>query len=187
MADDGSQPARATKLDRVTPTLRALDERLTEHEMTTGCFANRPRAASRAITRHDDAGLKPPDLRVSQLSVLIAFSLGKSEFTIIQAAEGLGMDRSALSRNLDPLARQGPVELGPEAGHRACHVNITEAGTAGARRCRPRRGRPRGSGWPAGSTGLGQQRFCPNRSSSISAGARAAQECRQPQAAEANG
>ncbi len=86
-------------------------------EMAGACFANRLRSAARAITRHYDAALKPLDLRVSQLS-------------IIELAGGLGMDRSTLSRNFDPLERRALVALSPEARHRARKVELTEAGAA---------------------------------------------------------
>jgi DNA-binding MarR family transcriptional regulator len=99
-----------------------------DEEMATVCFANRLRAASRAISRHYDAALKPLDLKVSQLSVLTAVSLGQGQLTIIELAERLGMDRSTLSRNFDPLVRRGLVLLGPEERHRARRVALTEAG-----------------------------------------------------------
>jgi DNA-binding MarR family transcriptional regulator len=101
-----------------------------EEEMATACFANRLRSASRAISRHYDAALKPLDLKVSQLSVLTAVSLGQGQLTIIEMAERLGMDRSTLSRNFDPLVRRGLVLLGPEERHRARRVTLTEAGAS---------------------------------------------------------
>ncbi len=101
-----------------------------EEEMIATCFANRLRTASRAITHHYDAALKPVDLRVSQLSVLTAVSAANGNLTIIEVAERLGMDRSTLSRNLDPLVRRGLVFVGPEARHRARRVSLTQAGEA---------------------------------------------------------
>jgi DNA-binding MarR family transcriptional regulator len=101
-----------------------------EDEMATTCFANRLRSAARAITRHYDAALKPLDLKVSQLGVLVAVSRGGGGLTIIELAEHLAMDRSTLSRNFDPLVRRGLVELGPEGRHRARHVTVTDTGAA---------------------------------------------------------
>ena len=101
-----------------------------EEEIATGCFANRLRAASRAISRHYDSVLKPLDLKISQLSVLTAVSLGGGDLTIVDMAQQLGMDRSTLSRNFDPLERRGLVVLGPEARHRARRVALTDAGRA---------------------------------------------------------
>jgi DNA-binding MarR family transcriptional regulator len=109
-----------------------------EDEMATKCFANRLRSASRAITRHYDAALKPLDLKVSQLGVLVAVSRGGGGLTIVELAEHLAMDRSTLSRNFDPLARRGLVELGPEGRHRARHVTLTDAGAALVQAAYPR-------------------------------------------------
>ena len=99
-----------------------------EEEMATACFANRLRTASRAISRHYDAVLKPLDLKISQLTVLTAVSLGAGTLTIVEMAEQLGMDRSTLSRNLDPLERRGLVIVGPEARHRARRIELTPSG-----------------------------------------------------------
>jgi DNA-binding MarR family transcriptional regulator len=99
-------------------------------EIASSCFATRLRTASRVISRHYDAALKPLDLKGSQLSVLVAASLGQGELTIIEMAERLCMDRSTLSRNLDPLVRRGLIEIGPEARHRARRVSLTNAGAA---------------------------------------------------------
>ncbi len=98
--------------------------------MATACYANRLRSAARAITRRYDAVLKPLDVRISQLSVLVAINLGDGALTIVDIANKLGMDRSTLSRNLDPLVRRGLVELGPEARHRARHATLTPDGRA---------------------------------------------------------
>ena len=106
-------------------------------DMAEGCFANRLRRAARAISRHYDAALKPLDLKVSQLSVLTAAHLSGGALTIVDVAERLGMDRSTLSRNLDPLERRGLVALGPEERHRARRVAITEEGDALLRRAYP--------------------------------------------------
>jgi DNA-binding MarR family transcriptional regulator len=99
-----------------------------EDEIATTCFASRLRAASRAITRHYDAALKPLDLKISQLNVLVAASCGHGDLTIVELADRLCMDRSTLSRNFDPLERRSLVALGAEGRHRARHVTLTEAG-----------------------------------------------------------
>jgi DNA-binding MarR family transcriptional regulator len=102
--------------------------RIIEEELAAECYCNRLRAASRAMTRHYDAALKKLDLKVSQLGVLAAVSLGEGERTIIEIADSLAMDRSTLSRNFDPLERRGLLVLGPEERHRARKVALTEAG-----------------------------------------------------------
>jgi DNA-binding MarR family transcriptional regulator len=99
-------------------------------DMAEVCYANRLRRAARAISRHYDAALKPLDLKVSQLCVLAAAQKSAGSMTIVDLAETLGMDRSTLSRNLDPLERRGLVALGPEERHRARRVAITAPGEA---------------------------------------------------------
>ena len=99
-------------------------------EIAESCFANRLRTASRAISRHYDAVLKPLDLKVSQLSVLAAASMSDGQLTIVELANSLGMDRSTLSRNFSPLERRGFIQLGPEERHRARRVALTPNGTA---------------------------------------------------------
>lgn len=99
-------------------------------DLADGCYANRLRAAARAISRHYDATLRPLDLKISQLSVLVAASISDGHLTIAGLAERLAMDRSTLSRNFDPLERRGLVALGPETRHRARHVHITAQGAA---------------------------------------------------------
>jgi DNA-binding MarR family transcriptional regulator len=99
-------------------------------DMAEACFANRLRRAARAISRYYDAALKPVDLKVSQLCVLAAAQKSGGALTIVNLAENLGMDRSTLSRNLDPLERRGLIALGPEERHRARRVGITPSGEA---------------------------------------------------------
>ncbi len=106
-------------------------------EMAEACFANRLRATARAITRYYDSTMKPLDLRVSQLSVLAAVSVGKGALTIVELASQLGMDRSTLSRNFDPLERRGLVSLGAEARYRARKVMLTDAGAEMLERAYP--------------------------------------------------
>lgn len=101
-----------------------------EEEIHASCFASRLRAAARAVSRHYDAALKPLDLKASQLNVLVAVSLGGGALTIVELAEKLCMDRSTLSRNIDPLERRGLLEVGPEGRHRARLVTLTAAGKA---------------------------------------------------------
>jgi DNA-binding MarR family transcriptional regulator len=107
---------------------RVIQQQEWSFEMAHACYANRLRAASRTITRIYDSLLKPLDLKLSQVSVLVAVSLAQGELTIIGLADRLGMDRSTLSRNFDPLERRGLVVLGAEERHRARRVTLTQAG-----------------------------------------------------------
>lgn len=94
------------------------------------CMATRSRIAARKLSRAYDDALKPVNLRVTQFAVLVAAQSSDGRQTITDLAEFLGLERSGLSRNLDPLERRGLVSLGPEKQHRARHVGITPAGRA---------------------------------------------------------
>ena len=63
----------------------------------------------------------------SQFTILTAFALmGKT--TVTQMSEGLGMDRTTLSRNLKPLLAAGLVKEVEGADKRTRQVMLSEAG-----------------------------------------------------------
>lgn len=94
------------------------------------CMASRARLAARSLSRTYDDALRPANLKVSQMAVLVAASLSDGRYTISELADAMGLERSSLSRNLDPLERRGLVEVGPETQHRARHVSLTARGRA---------------------------------------------------------
>jgi DNA-binding MarR family transcriptional regulator len=93
-------------------------------------MATRSRIAARTLSRAYDEALRPVDLKITQLAVLVAASLSDGRQTITDLADALGLERSSLSRNLDLLERRGLVALGPETQHRARHVSLTPEGRA---------------------------------------------------------
>ncbi len=99
-------------------------------EIPSLCLATNARIAARALTRAYDGALRPHGLRITQFSVLVAASVTEGRATITEIAAALGLDRSTLSRSLDPLERDGLIRLGPETRHRARHVHLTETGRA---------------------------------------------------------
>jgi DNA-binding MarR family transcriptional regulator len=101
------------------------------------CLATRSRIAARRLSRIYDEALRPVDLKVTQFAVLVAASMSNGTLTITELADSLALDRSSLSRNLDPLERRGLVVLGPETHHRARHVGITADGRALLAEARP--------------------------------------------------
>lgn len=96
-------------------------------DMRDACTCFRLRHATRIVTRAYDEALRPVGLRSGQFSILAALS-AVDEPSISDLAEGLGMDRTTLSRNLRPLDRDGLVALTPETAARARTVRLTEAG-----------------------------------------------------------
>jgi DNA-binding MarR family transcriptional regulator len=96
-------------------------------DMRDACTCFRLRHASRIVTRAFDEALRPVGLRSGQFSILAALS-AVDEPSISDLAEGLGMDRTTLSRNLQPLEREGLIALTPETAARARTVRLTAAG-----------------------------------------------------------
>jgi DNA-binding MarR family transcriptional regulator len=71
------------------------------------CLAARRRA--RAITRHFDRFLRPYDLRSTQFSVLAALAL-RGPTVRGRLADGLGLERTTLTRSATRLELQGWIE-----------------------------------------------------------------------------
>lgn len=91
------------------------------------CACGRLRRATRALTQLYDDAMEPSGLRVTQFSVLRTLHReGATRMTTL--ASSLLLDRTALSRNLDPLLERGlvAVEVGEDARTRAIH--LTPAG-----------------------------------------------------------
>lgn len=89
------------------------------------CLAARRRA--RTITRHFDAFLRPHGLRSTQFSILAALAqrgpTGRSRL-----AEGLGLERTTLTRSAATLTRQGWIETLGTDDARERPLALTEAG-----------------------------------------------------------
>ena len=91
------------------------------------CTCNRLRRASRAMTQLYDDALAPSGLRVTQFALLGALA-GSGRRTISALAGALLLDRTALSRNLDPLIERAWVEVTAGADARTREVALTAAG-----------------------------------------------------------
>ncbi len=68
------------------------------------------RRSARLVTQAFDQALSPVGLKVTQFSLLISFMLAPDS-NLAQLAQGLGMDRTTLSRNLRVLERKGLVAM----------------------------------------------------------------------------
>jgi DNA-binding MarR family transcriptional regulator len=76
------------------------------------CTCMRVRQASRVLTKIYDAELRSTGLQESQVSVLVAIAqFGEGGATIGSLAEVLKMDRTTLTRNLQPLEKGGLVQV----------------------------------------------------------------------------
>jgi DNA-binding MarR family transcriptional regulator len=92
-----------------------------------GCTCSRLRRATRAITQLYDDALAPSGLRVTQFSLLRNLEReGPSRMS--ELAEKLLLDRTALTRTLEPLLAAGYVEVTRGRDARTRDVSITRTG-----------------------------------------------------------
>lgn len=93
------------------------------------CTVYRLRMAARRATRVYDRHLAPAGLGIAQFGMLQAISM-RPGATVTQVADALDMDRTTLTRNLNPLVRDKLVELGAGRDKRSRAITITAAGKA---------------------------------------------------------
>ena len=93
------------------------------------CACSRLRRAARAITQLYDDALMPTGLRVTQLSLLRTLQR-QGPLRIGQLATANLLDRTALSRNLDPLAARKLVAILRGRDARTREVTLTRQGAA---------------------------------------------------------
>jgi DNA-binding MarR family transcriptional regulator len=86
------------------------------------------RSAARHVTQFYDQFLAPIGLRTSQFSILS--KLNRLEpLTVNALAKEMAMDRTTLSRNVQPLERDGLIRTGPVASdRRGKALRLTNAG-----------------------------------------------------------
>jgi DNA-binding MarR family transcriptional regulator len=107
---------------RTHPVFEAL------RHSTDTCVCTVLRRASRASTQMYDRMLEPSGMTVAQFSLLAALYYTRS-MPIKKLAQRLVMDRTTLSRNLEPLQRRKFVEFIEDAGDlRIRKVSLTADG-----------------------------------------------------------
>src|ERR1700694_3364189 len=89
------------------------------------CLAARRNA--RAITRRYDARLRPHGLRATQFSVLAALALAGAK-PISELAEGLGLERTTLTRSAALLEENGWIRPGRSEDGRERPLLLTPSG-----------------------------------------------------------
>jgi DNA-binding MarR family transcriptional regulator len=91
------------------------------------CIAVRLRLLNRVVTNFYDDALRPLDLKVSQLNILIVTAkLGLAR--PVQVCEILQLDTSTLSRNVERMRAHGWLEVVPEQDARAQPFRLTPLG-----------------------------------------------------------
>jgi DNA-binding MarR family transcriptional regulator len=105
-------------------------------ELAEACTCTHMRKAARVITQFYDTFLQPSGLRMTQFIVLVVVALSEQE-TVMQMAEKLAMDRSALARSLKSLQEQGLLIVGPGSDRRTRLVRLTQEGRQALTRTLP--------------------------------------------------
>jgi DNA-binding MarR family transcriptional regulator len=96
------------------------------------CVCARLRRASRALTQRYDDLMAPSGLRVTQFSLLRTLARrGTLRMSVL--AQALLLDRTALSRTLDPLVARGLVAVVAGRDARTREVSLTSAGARAVR------------------------------------------------------
>ena len=100
------------------------------------CVCGRLRRAARALTQLYDDALAPSGLRVTQFSLLRTLAR-RGTLRMTDLATIAMLDRTALSRNLEPLAAQGFVRIAAGTDARTREISLTRAGEAALARALP--------------------------------------------------
>ena len=91
------------------------------------CIAVRLRTLNRVITNIYDNALRPLDLKVSQMNILVAAAtMGTAR--PLEVCEYLQLGVSTLSRNVDRMKARGWVEVVPDKDGRAQPFRLTAQG-----------------------------------------------------------
>ena len=101
------------------------------------CACGRLRRATRALTQLYDDAMAPVRLRVTQFSLLRTLARD-GPLRISELAERQLLDRTALSRNLDPLVDHGYIEVVRGNDARTREVALTRIGKAALKSAEPR-------------------------------------------------
>jgi len=100
------------------------------------CACGRLRRATRALTQLYDDAMAPAGLRITQFSLLRTLARD-GPLRICDLAGRTLLDRTALSRNLDPLVGQGHVEIRRGADARTREAALTRKGAAALKAATP--------------------------------------------------
>jgi DNA-binding MarR family transcriptional regulator len=100
------------------------------------CACTHVRKAARVITQFYDTLLEPSGLRMTQFIVLVTTALFEHH-TVMQLAEKLAMDRSALAHTLRSLEEQGLVTVAPGRDRRTRVARLTKQGRQAILRALP--------------------------------------------------
>lgn len=103
---------------------------------SAACVCGRLRRAARALTQLYDDAMAPSGLRITQFSLLRTLAR-QGPLRITELATIALLDRTALSRNLEPLVAQEWVKIEAGRDARTREVTLTRAGRAALARALP--------------------------------------------------
>ena len=93
------------------------------------CAHANMRQATRVLSQLYDAALKPSGVKATQFTILAVLD-NRGELPLTKLAESLVMDRTTLTRNLQPLVKKGWLTIAREKDERVRLVSLTDAGRA---------------------------------------------------------
>jgi DNA-binding MarR family transcriptional regulator len=96
---------------------------------SAACACGRLRRASRALTQFYDAAMAASGVRITQFSLMRTLAR-EGTVRISDLARTCLLDRTAMTRTLDPLVAQGYVRIAPGRDARTREVTLTRAGAA---------------------------------------------------------
>ena len=98
-------------------------------EQAESCVCFNLRATSRAVTQFYNSSLQSSGLLATQFSLLAALAAEEDGTPISTLASALGLDRTTLARNLQPLQRNRLIQIATDDyDHRIQLVSITPKG-----------------------------------------------------------
>jgi DNA-binding MarR family transcriptional regulator len=106
------------------------------HSPSAACACGRLRRASRALTRLYDDLMLPSGLRVTQFSLLRTLAR-EGTHRMSDLADIVLLERTALSRTLDPLVDRGLVSITQGRDARTREISLTRAGEKAVREAEP--------------------------------------------------
>lgn len=100
------------------------------------CFCGAYRRVERILTRHYEHCIRPSGLSVGQFS-LLAIVMRSGSLSQQQLGTILAMDKATLSRNIQPLLKQGFLQVETPADRRVKQLCLTPSGREKIREIMP--------------------------------------------------
>src|SRR4051812_37563324 len=97
------------------------------HKIAGECVAVRLRMLNRVITNIYDDALRPLDMKVSQMNILVA-AAKMGTVRPLEVCEYLHLDVSTLSRNVERMRARGWLEVVPDEDGRSQPFRLTPRG-----------------------------------------------------------